>query len=486
MRYIAEEKALIVYWDLPEGFEPGEKYTLEANGKKVEIEKCHLKFDGLEPDREYKVKWTYKSSTDEITAKTLPVRERINVVDFGAVGDGKTLNTEALQKAIDACDRGVVYVPAGDFLTGSLRLHSDMELYLEKGAVIHGTTEVKDYMPKIKSRFEGKEMMCYSGLINIGELDRDNITCRNVRICGEGKIYGGGWDLATNVIEIEKERLKEYLESLGDKIKDFDQLETEPARARPRLINISSAENVVINGISVENGPCWNIHMIYSNNIETCGITIRSEGVWNGDGWDPDSSTNCTLFGCEFHTGDDAVAIKSGKNPEGNVVNKPTEHIRVFDCKSNYGHGITIGSEMSGGVSDVRIWNCDMGTSVYGVEIKATKKRGGYVRDVHVSNTKACRLLLHSVGYNDDGEGAPTVPVFENCTFENIELTARRHMQDNQEFDCEAIEVSGFEGSPTKNIKFKNITIDNGIEGHKHTIFVSRCEGITFENVVCK
>ena len=119
--------------------------------------------------------------------------------------------------------------------------------------------------------------------------------------------------------------------------------------------------------------------MIYSDNIVTNDCTFISEGVHNGDGWDPDSSTNCTIFACTFFTGDDSVAIKSGKNPEGNIINKPCKHIRVFDCVTKYGHGICMGSEMSGGIEDVKIWDCDLENSVYGIEIKGTKKRGGYV-----------------------------------------------------------------------------------------------------------
>ncbi len=486
MRYISEENAVIIYWDLPQGFEAGQEYTITFDGREYKTQKCHLRVNGLAQDTRYSVLWSYKDMKEAVIVKTLAKRQKVNVLDFGAVGDGKTLNTKALQRAIDSCEKGVVYVPEGDYLTGSLFLHSDMELYLEKGAILHGTTDVADYSPKIKSRFEGKEMMCYAALINIGQLDRDSITCRNVRICGEGTVYGGGRELADNVVKLETVLMKAELEALGDGIKEYELPQTVPGRARPRLINISSSENILINGITVANGPCWNVHMIYSKNVETCGVTFRSSGVWNGDGWDPDSSTDCSIFGCEFYTGDDAVAIKSGKNPEGNLINRPSERIRIFDCKSNYGHGVTIGSEMSGGINDVRIWNCDMSTSVYGVEIKATKKRGGYVRNVHVSNTTACRILLHSVGYNDDGEGAPTAPVFEDCTFENVKLTARMHTQENEDVDCEAIEVSGFDipGHYAKNVKFKNITIGNG-DGRKHTVLLSCCEGISFENIKC-
>ncbi len=236
------------------------------------------------------------------------------------------------------------------------------------------------------------------------------------------------------------------------------------------------SKDVVIEGITIMNGASWNVHMIYSNNIVTYGSTFRSEDVWNGDGWDPDSSTNCTIFGCEFFTGDDAVAIKSGKNPEGNIINKPCEHIRVFDCISHFGHGITIGSEMSGGINDVRIWNCDMRNSVFGIEIKATRKRGGYVRNVHASYSDICRVLMHSVGYNDDGVAAPDVPIFEDCTFENLNITAIMRNREGEDVPCEAIDLSGFDepGHFIRNIRFKNIVIGEVKNSIRQTIYIFR------------
>lgn len=515
IRSISNESYIVLYWDLPEAYVKGNFYTVFKNGKEIgKTEKCHFKADGLEAGTEYSFQVKMEGETQELIGmgviRTDDAKRKIDVTKppYNAVGDGKTLNTKALQAAIDDCGEGeCVLVPAGDYMTGSLFLHSHMELRLEKDAIIHGTVNVDDYSPKIQSRFEGHEMMCYAGLINIGKLDRTaGFTCTDVKISGEGTVCGGGRALAQNVIDVEMVLQKDYLESLKEKINDCELPVTIPGRARPRLINMSCCNGIIIDGIGIMNGASWNVHMIYSDDIVTYGCTFRSEEVWNGDGWDPDSSSNCTLFGCEFYTGDDAVAIKSGKNPEGNVINRPSEHIRVFDCISHYGHGITVGSEMSGGVSDVRIWNCDMGDSLYGVEIKGTKKRGGYVRDVHVRCSKVCRVLIHSVGYNDDGEGAPTAPVFENCTFEDMEITARllkrtedfRFENDKVVSDfcaaedaheyCEAIELSGFDipGHFVKNIKFKNITIDNGIESKRQSIYLQCCEGVSLENICCK
>lgn len=490
MNYLSGTDYIVLYWDLPENYKKGDKFEICCGGKKVgETEKCHLKIENLESGKEYDFS---VSEIGEIKAKTELPKKRIDISKppYNAVGDGKTLNTKAIQKAIDDCGFGeCVYIPEGDFMTGSLFLHSDMELYLEKGAVVHGTTAVKDYEPKIKSRFEGIEMMCYAALLNVGELDREKgVTCKNVKITGEGTVWGGGSELSQNVIDVEMVLMKDEMEALGDKIKECETAWTIPGRARPRLINISCAQNVEISGIKIAYGPSWNVHMIYSDNVVTYDCTIESKGVHNGDGWDPDSSANCTIFGCEFYTGDDSVAIKSGKNPEGNIINRPCEHIRVFDCISHMGHGITIGSEMSGGINDVKIWNCDVNNSMFGIEIKGTKKRGGYVKNVSVRNCSVGRLIFHSVGYNDDGVGAPTPPEFADCIFEDITVSAIKQENDGSITPCEAIEVAGFDepGYFVKNVKFKNIYLDNGNSTQRQTIYLQCCEGVSFENICAR
>ena len=496
---ICYDNSITVFWTKTEDIPAEALYNIFLDGKKIATAKStHYTLTGLNPETEYTVgvevvcgnESVKKFKDVQCTTKQVPLCIDVTKPPYNAVGDGKTLNTHALQKAFDACGKGQrVYFPAGDYMTGSLRLHSDMELYLDEGAILHGTTDVNDYTPKIHSRFEGIEMMAYAALLNLGNLDRnDSYNCTNVVIRGGGTVCGGGRKLAENVIEVEKVLMKDYMESLGDKILECENSITIPGRVRPRLINMSNAQNIVISDIEIQNGASWNVHMIYSDNIVTHGCTFRSEKVWNGDGWDPDSSTNCTLFNCRFYTGDDAVAVKSGKNPEGNVVNRPCEHIRVFDCISYYGHGVTMGSEMSGGINDVRVWDCDLGDSTYGIEIKGTRKRGGYVRNIYVRDSRVCRVLMHSVGYNDDGEPAPEVPYFEDCRFENLEITAITYGKDEQRRACAAIELSGFDepGHEIKNIRFKDIAINRTPDGEPQTVSLALCKGLYFENINCK
>lgn len=406
--------------------------------------------------------------------RTKKEKQRLDVtkLPYCAKGDGVTLNTKSLQSAIDDCRLGqAIYIPAGTFLTGALRLHSNMELYLEEGAVLKGTAEPEDYLPRIRSRFEGTELDTLSGLLNLGELDhRAGCTSGNVVIRGKGTIEGGGRTLAGRVIEEERERLKEHLHSLGESIADYENADTIPGRVRPRLLQICNARDVSVSGITLKNGACWNVHMIYSENILTYDCKFYSRNIWNGDGWDPDSSKNCVIFGCSFDTGDDAVAVKSGKNPEGNRINRPCEHIRIFDCKCLFGHGFAIGSEISGEIRDVRIWNCDLRNSAYGIEIKGTKKRGGYVKEIHAAYCVVPRILVHSVAYNDDGEAAEHPPVFEKLFFSETEITGECLNEEKGCMEnCVHVELGGFEeeGYRLRDVMFRDIRYGEGRRGNR-------------------
>ena len=466
-------------------------YNAAIDGKAFITEKTHYTFKNLKADCEYAVAVTDESANcviPEKYVKTLSVKNRINICDppFNAVGDGETLNTAAIQTAIDSVRKGeCLYIPKGVFLTGALKLHSDMTLYIEKGAVLHGTENPEDYLPKIPSRFEGIERKCYSSLLNLGELDRNgNITCQNVTITGGGTIDGGGRRLAENIIALDSELMKDDIDSLGEKIADYEFPKTIPGRARPRLINISNCRNIVLSGITVKNAPSWMVHMVYSRDIATFGCEFYSHDVWNGDGWDPDSSENCSIFDCTFNTGDDCIAIKSGKNPEGNIINKPCRNINIFGCRCIMGHGITIGSEMSGGIENINIWDCDMKKSTVGVELKATKKRGGYIKDIHISDCILPRVMMHSVTYNDDGVAADTCPYFKNISVEDSTLTGDAHINDGTHEKCPIIEIGGFdaEDKTISNIRFKNITDTSG----GGEIIIKDAANVILENIHSK
>lgn len=483
----------VLYWDFNENTD---KYYIYSDGEYVmETSKTHFTLRNISKSQISISIYTDADKNNLFYTEviSLPPKPRfvdITATPYNAVGDGRTLNTESIQSAIDDCKTGdCLYIPKGIFLTGALRLHSDMEVYIQKEAVLKGSTNPNDYLPKIFSRFEGYEMECYSSLLNIGDIkDRDVIKERNVKIYGGGTIEGGGLDLANNVISNERENLKSFMDSLGDKIESYERFDTIPGRLRPKLLNISCTENLVLENISIKNGSCWNVHMIYSKDIVTCNCNFYSHGIWNSDGWDPDSSENCTIFNCDFNTGDDCVAIKSGKNPEGNIINKPCKNIKIFDCRCETAHGFTIGSEMSGGVDGVYIWDSDMTNSIYGIEIKATKKRGGYVKNVVMQNSKVSRVLMHAVGYNNDGDPAPNVPVFKDCIFKDLLITGESlEYGSYRSTQCDAIEMIGFDkGSEIDNIIFENISIGNNDKNRIHTISMQCLTNINFKNLKVK
>ncbi len=473
--YYADPDRAELWWEKPKGALPGTQYQVSLDGNTIgETEKTHFTIEELESGKEY----TASVNSASITFTTpLPCKYiDVTTAPYFAGGDGKTMNTAALQKAFDDCPAGGgVYFPAGTYLTGALRLHSDMELYLEEGAVLQGTADPADYLPRIKSRFEGTEMECYQSLLNLGELDHNSgPNCSNVIIHGRGAIRGGGFPLAWATIQSEKELLKEYLAANADYVATCENDNAIPGRVRGRLINMSNCSNIRISGLTLADGASWNLHMVYSNHIVTDHCTFSSKGTWNGDGWDPDSSEDCTLFACVFHTEDDSVAIKSGKNPEGNEINRPTRHIRIFDCYSSFGHGLCIGSEMSGGVEDVKIWDCDLKNSMVGIQVKGTKKRGGYVRGLHVQDCIVPCLLAVSVSYNDDGIPAPEPPYFEDFTYERVTVTGRSLLEEFT--DCRAIELIGFdEAHPVRNVLFKDVKITGGLG-----VNTELCENVRF------
>ncbi len=502
--------SITVYWKKQKSIKQEFYYLIYLNNKKVaKIDKTHYTFNDLKAQTNYNVKVEIyiknelvKAYVGEVTTKPNPTVIDVTKSPYNAVGDGVTLNTKSIQKAINDCKKGErVYIPKGVFLTGALDLRSDMELFVEKDAILQGTTNCADYLPKVNSRFEGHEMKCYRSLINIGTMTREKVyNCKNVVIRGGGTICGGGYELATNIIETERELLKEYMQSLGDKINEYDNLDSLPGRARGRLLCVANTKNAIFSDITFKNGPAWTTQYIYSKNIITQNCYIYSRPVHNGDGWNPDSSENCVVFGTGFETGDNSIAIKSGKNPEGNIINRPTKGVFIFDCKINSGGGFAIGSEMSGGVENVYVWDVDTTKGRLGIRIKAPIVRGGYIKNVEVIDSKLCDISITTKYFcNLDGESAKVPTTFDNFYFENITITGvgyvfynmrnakgdKEKVLTNTPKDIVSISIVGptNKDNEIKNVTIKDCTFVKRESLAPHVVELDNIKNLTMTNV---
>jgi exo-poly-alpha-galacturonosidase len=453
------ESSVTLLWD--KQYEPAQAvYEIAINGKiHGSTTRTNYTAENLKPNTWYTVLISVKQNkTDRsntlntIRFKTALKGGYYNILDFGAKADSITLNTKAIQAAINACTSGgTVLIPKGVFISGALHLKSNMTLDIAEGGVLKGSKAVEDYLPMILNRFEGWEMKTYASLINAGTLNRDgSYNVKNLRITGKGTISGGGRKLGLAMTAASG------------------------IRSRGRLICLMNCQDVSLSGITVTEPPSWTIHYIYTDNITCNNLKIITNGIRNGDGIDPDSSTDSYIFNCLFDTGDDCIAIKSGKNPEGYFVAKPTTNVRITDCDFIRGHGISIGSEMSGGVSNVLVQDCKAGKLLYGMQIKATKDRGGYVRNVTVADCQLLQITVFSaVNYNNDGEPAPQVPTFENFVFKNIDLSLAPATKP-------AIDINGFKDAAHR---LKNVTFTNIIMPENAKVIVNHGENIRFTQV---
>jgi len=282
-----------------------------------------------------------------------------NIRDHGASGDGLTLDMHAIQGLMDKCAEqggGTVYFPAGNYVTGSLFLRSNITLYLDAGAVILGSENPEDY-PIIHSRWEGKHQKTYAPLIAGKNL-------QNVAVVGRGTIDGRGaiWWKATT--------------------------EKTLAHPRPRLISFSDCNNVLIEGITAINSPSWTVNPVHCQNVTIRAITvINPADSPNTDGINPDSCRSVRISDCFVSVGDDCIALKSGTEHEQPQRCAPCRDITITNCTLERGHGgVVIGSEMSGGVKNVVISNCVFIGTDRGIRFKSRRGRGGTVEDIRVTN----------------------------------------------------------------------------------------------------
>jgi len=292
-----------------------------------------------------------------------------NVLDYGAVADGKTLATKAIQKAVDACAAaggGTIHFPAGKYLSGAIRLKSNITLHIAEGATLLASTNFDDF-PPIKPDWKiQSDDTIRSSLITGLDLE-------NVAITGRGTLNGQGqpWWQALRQDSSRKKGEKQIL-----------------TYGRPRVINLYRCRNVLIQAVTIVDSPSWTIHPVGCENLVVDGISIiNPENSPNTDGVNPESCRNVRISNCFIDTGDDCITLKSGRDEQGRAKARPTENVAITNCVMYKGHGaIVIGSEMSAGVRNVTASNIICVGTDRAVRIKSTRGRGGVVENIRLSN----------------------------------------------------------------------------------------------------
>ncbi|WP_052323351.1 glycoside hydrolase family 28 protein [Flexithrix dorotheae] len=418
----------------------------------------------------------------EINPPVFPDQQYL-ITDFGAVGDGLTNSSDGIKRAIEFCHStggGRVIVPKGKFLSGSIYLKSNVNLHLEEGAEILFSTNPDHYLPLVYTRWEGIELMNYSSLIYaFGE--------ENIAVTGKGILNGQAnaenwWKWKGKkeygYVEGEPSQLdsgnRDRLFELADQqVPVEERIFGSGYFLRPQFIQPYRCKNVLIEGVKVMNSPMWVLNPVLCTNVTIDGVTIESMGP-NSDGCDPESCQNVLIKNCYFNTGDDCIAIKSGRNTDGRRVNIPSENIVIQNCKMANGHGgVVIGSEASGGVRNVFAENCTMDSPLLDrvLRIKTSSKRGGIIENVFLRNIEVGQVKEQVVRinmfYEDPGDFMPTV---RNVEVQNMVVKNGGKV---------GVLAEGYEASPISNIKL----IDCDISGVEVPYKLSNTKNISFQNV---
>ena len=315
--------------------------------------------------------------------------QSFDVRDFGAAADARTSSTEAIRQALRAASAaggGTVRIPAGRWRSGPLELGSHTRLQLDGGATLLFSPEPADYLPPVPTRFEGIELRGYAPLVSA----RD---CSDVAITGQGRLEGRGpaWWRRREGERDAVARLYALAHAgvpAGERV-----FASQTSGLRPSFVETWRCRNVLVEGVTLADAPMWAIHPVYSENVVVRGVTVLSRGP-NGDGVDPDSSRNVWIEDSRFRTADDCVALKSGRDADGQRVGIPTENVVIRRVRCEGGHaGVAIGSEMSGGVRNVWVHDSDFVGVQRGVRIKSAPGRGGFVENVWLENLRMSAVV---------------------------------------------------------------------------------------------
>ena len=426
--------------------------------------------------------WTteYPKILSRINPPKFPARE-FRIINYGARSDGKTLATDAINRAIEAANKaggGRVVIPEGEFLTGAVTLRSNVELHIAKGATLKFTTDTKAY-PNVFSRWEGMECINFSPFIYAYEQE-------NIAITGEGTLDGqadtthwwpwkgnkrDGWIEGSPRQHPDRDKLYEMVER-GDAVEK--RVFGQGHYLRPQFIQPYKCRNVLIEGVKIIRSPMWEVHPVLCENVTVRKVRVETHGP-NNDGCNPESCRDVLIDECFFDTGDDCIAIKSGRNNDGRRLNIPSENIIVRNCIMKEGHGgITVGSEISGGVRNVFAIGCrldspDLWTAL---RVKNNASRGGKLENLYFKNITVgmvSRAVVEIDLNYEEGANGLHVPIVRNYVVEDLTC----------ETGNRAVDLQGLDNAPIYDIHLGNCSFGSV----KNPSIIKNVKGLKLENI---
>ncbi|MBQ9477496.1 MAG: glycoside hydrolase family 28 protein [Bacteroidales bacterium] len=426
----------------------------------------------------------------EMTKVSFPDRT-VSITDFGAVPDDPNQPChEAINLAIVTVSLqggGTVVVPDGVFYTGPITLKSNVNLHLEDNATLKFLTDVDLYFPAVRTRWEGVDVNNAHPLIYAyGET--------NIALTGKGTIDGQAARDNWWALQQYNERRGHYLndDETAEFIKPsrlellkwgeasmpvYERITTTENTLRPQTVNFTLCKTVLIEGVTLLRSPFWVLHPLLCEDLTIRDVTVDNDGP-NGDGCDPESCKNVLIEGCTFNTGDDCIAIKSGRNVDGRRWARPSENIVVRNCNMANGHGgVTIGSEISGGYRNLYVYNCKMDSPHLNVvlRIKTSTARGGVIENIFFKDVEVgtCGGAIASVNLRyEPNEVAERgfIPTVRNILIENVTCEKARN----------ALVIDGLDDPENVcNILVKNSTFDGVAAGNS---LRGAYKDVTFEN----
>ena len=404
--------------------------------------------------------WTAADEIVRRVAQPVFPDRSFDIMRYGAKPDGATDCAEAFRAAIAACRQaggGRVIVPRGRFLTGAIRLRSKVNLHLDDEATIAFSRDPKAYLPVVLTRYEGVEVMNYSPFIYA--LDETDVA-----VTGRGTLDGqadeahwwnwrGAGPARSAPMTPARTRLFE-MSARGVAVEK--RIFGEGQYLRPNFIQPYRCQNVLIEGVTIVNSPMWEIHPVLCRNVIVRGVTIRSHGP-NNDGCDPESCRDVLIEGCSFDTGDDCIALKSGRNDDGRRLHRPIENVVIRNCEMRDGHGgVVIGSEISGGARNIFAEQCRMDSPRLDrvLRFKTNAARGGTIERVAIRNItvgQVAEAIVAADFYYEEGDTGGFTPVLRDVDVRGV--TSRKSKY--------ALLLRGYARSPVTDVRVTDCTFDN-------------------------